>query len=213
MNPGDRLALVADTHTYQAGLPALLNFFRRQGLRRLACLGDCQPEPFRPWLEQGPEYRLYWIFDVNGPELPEATGTGPALELPGQVYLSHTRATLWTHFKDRISDYQGKTAAGRPPLLLCHGHTHVPSFTRFTPPASQLLYINDAVRPQQFQANQVCLSLEADSVYLIVPGAFTLEEGRFPAFSFAVLDLAAARLAMVSLRELGSLESLELFPA
>ena len=213
MNPGDRLALVADTHSYQAGLPPLLSFFQRQGVRRLACLGDCGPEPFRPWLLQGPEYRLYWLFDVNGPELPEATRSGMALELAGGIYLSHTRATLWSHFKDRISAYQSNRGVGRPPLLLCHGHTHVPGVTLYTPPVSKLLYINDAVRPQQFQARQACLSLAPDSVYLIVPGAFTLEEGRFPAFSFAVLDPTASRLAMVSLKKLASLESLELFPA
>jgi predicted phosphodiesterase len=212
MNPGDRLALVADTHSYQAGLSPLLSFFQRQGVRHLACLGDCNPEPFRPWLQQGPEYRLYWIFDVNGPEMPEATRTGLALELAGGVYLAHTRSTLWSHFKDRISAQQANRGAGRPPMLLCHGHTHVPSVTLYTPPVSKLLYINDAVRPQQFQARQACLSLAPDSIYLIVPGAFTLEEGRFPAFSFAVLDLAASRLVMVSLKELASLESIELFP-
>ena len=50
----DRLALVADTHAYLAGLPQLLDFFRHQGIRHLACLGDCPPEPFRPWLEMAP---------------------------------------------------------------------------------------------------------------------------------------------------------------
>jgi len=206
----DRLALVADTHLYEAGLPALLTFFRRQGLRHLACLGDCLPEPFLPWL-QDPEDRLYWVFDVYGPQMPEATLSSEALELPGPVFLAHTRALLWTHFKDRIHQYQG--SRGRAPLLLCHGHTHVPSVTRFTPPSSPLLYINDAVRPHEFRPRQACLELEPDSVYLIVPGAFTLEEGRHPAFSFAVLDLALRRLAMVSLRDLAHLESLELFPA
>jgi predicted phosphodiesterase len=208
----DRLALVADTHAYQAGLPYFLTFLQRQGLSRLACLGDCLPGPFRPWLRMGPGHRLYWIFDVHGPEMPEATRTGVALELAGSVFLAHTRATLWSHFKDRIAAYQQARGRGRAPLLLCHGHTHVPSVTLFTPPVSQLLYINDAVRPQQFQPQQACLTLEPDSIYLIVPGAFTLEEGRHPAFSFAVLDLAASRLAMVSLKDLAPLESLELFP-
>jgi len=208
----DRLALVADTHLYQAGLPALLAFFHRQGLRHLACLGDCLPEPFRPWLQMDPGCRLYWVFDVYGPEMPEATLSGVALELPGQVFLAHTRALVWTHFQDRLHAYLGARTRGRAPLLLCHGHTHVPSVTRYTPPSSRLLYINDAVRPQEFQARRACLELEPDTVYLIVPGAFTLEERRHPTFSFAVLDLAARRLAMVSLRDLASLESLELFP-
>ena len=79
----ERLALVADTHAYQAGLPALLAFFRDQGLRHLACLGDCPPEPFRPWLHMDPGNRLYWVYDVFGPQLPEATGCGVALELEG----------------------------------------------------------------------------------------------------------------------------------
>ena len=35
----ERLALVADTHAYQAGLPALPAFFKDLGLRLLACLG------------------------------------------------------------------------------------------------------------------------------------------------------------------------------
>ena len=208
----DRLALVADTHAYQAGLPLLLDFFRGQGLRHVACLGDCLPDPFRPWLKAHRDNRLYWVFDVYGPEMPEATLSSEALELPGPVFLAHTRALVWTHFKDRIHDYQAGQIKGRPPLLLCHGHTHVPSVTRFTPPGSRLLYINDAVRPQEFRPRQACLTLEPDTVYLIVPGAFTLEEGRHPAFSFAVLDLTARRLAMVSLRDLARLDSLELFP-
>ena len=83
-----RLALVADTHAYRAGLPLLLGFFQRQGLRHLACLGDCQPEPFRAWLEMDPGNRLYWVYDVFGPQLPEATtcGAGPGIgraDLPG----------------------------------------------------------------------------------------------------------------------------------
>ena len=209
----DRLALVSDTHTYIAGLPRLLNFFQRQGLRRLACLGDCPPEPFRPWLNMGRHHRLYWVFDVYGPELPDATASGIALALNHRVFLAHTRALLWTHFKEVIHAYEGIAPSGRPPLLLCHGHTHVPCVTRFTPPASRLVYINDALRPQEFRARRACVTLEPDTIYLIVPGAFTLEEQRYPAFSFAVLDLEASRIAMVSLTELDSLESLELFPA
>lgn len=206
-----RLALVADTHSYQDGLPSLLAFFKGQGLTQLACLGDCLPAPFHPWL-QDKNHRLYWVYDYYGPEFPGATLSGMALELPGHLYLAHTRALLWTHFRDRIHAYLQSKETGRPPLLLCHGHTHVPSVTRFQPPASRLLYINDSVRPQEFQARQACLSLEADTAYLIVPGSFTLEEGRYPAFSFAVLDLENQRLAMISLKELAALDSLELFP-
>jgi predicted phosphodiesterase len=208
----ERLALVADTHAYQAGLPALLAFFKDQGLRHLACLGDCPPEPFRPWLRMDQRHRLYWVFDVYGPEMPEATRCGIALNLFDQIYLAHTRAFLWTYFKDRISGYERGARTYRPPLLLCHGHTHVPCVTRFTPPFSRLLYINDAVRPQEFQARQACLTLDPDTTYLIVPGAFTLEEQRHPTFSFAVLDLVSSRVAMVSLKDLRHLESVELFP-
>jgi hypothetical protein len=97
-------------------------------------------------------------------------------------------------------------------MLLCHGHTHVPSLTLFQPPASRLLYINDALRPQEFRPRQACVPLESDAIYLIVPGAFTLEENRYPTFSFAVLDLDARRVAMVSLQNLAPLESCEIFP-
>lgn len=208
-----RLALVADTHTYRAGLPLLLAFFQRQGLRHLACLWDCQPGPFRPWLEMDPENRLYWIYDVFGPQLPTATTNGVAQELAGRIFLAHTRALIWTHYNERVRAYSRGTRSYRPPLLLCHGHTHVPSVTRFAPPFSRILYSNDAVRPREFQPRQACLDLSPDTVYLIVPGAFTLEEERYPAFSFAVLDLEASRLAMVSLRDLDALDEVELFPA
>lgn len=209
----DRLALVADSHAYQAGLPQLLYFFQNQGIRHLACLGDCPPEPFRPWLEMDAGHRLYWVYDFHGPEMPEATGCGDALELEGRIFLAHTRAILWTHFKDRVHAYQQSRTVARPPLLLCHGHTHVPSVTRYTPPFSRLLYVNDALRPQEFQARQACLTFEPDTIYLIVPGAFTMEEGRHPTFSFAVLDVLESRIAMVSLKDLADLESTELFPS
>lgn len=208
----NRLALVADTHAYRAGLPSLLAYFQRQGLRHLACLGDCQPEPLRAWLEMDPEHRLYWVYDVFGPQLPEATACGVALELESRIFLAHTRALVWTHFNERVRAYGRGARTCRPPLLLCHGHTHVPCVTRYTPPFSRLLYTNDAVRPQEFQARQACLELEPDTTYLIVPGAFTLEEERHPTFSFAVLDLIESRVAMVSLRNLEVLETVELFP-
>ncbi|HZE20704.1 MAG TPA: hypothetical protein VE082_01505 [Desulfobaccales bacterium] len=203
---------MADTHAYQAGLPALLAFFKDQGLRHLACLGDCPPEPFRPWLTMHPENRLYWVYDVFGPQMPEAAACGISLELEGRVFLAHTRAFLWTYFKERISAYEQGARTYRPPFLLCHGHTHVPCVTRYTPPFSRILYINDALRPQEFQARQACVRLEPDTIYLVVPGAFTLEEQRFPTFSFAVLDLVYSRVAMISLRDLAGLQSVELFP-
>jgi predicted phosphodiesterase len=205
-----RLALVADTHTYRDGLLVLFAFFERHGITHLACLGDCPPEPFLPWL-QNPEHRLFWVYDFYGPEMPEATRSAMALELEGRIFLAHTRALLWTHFKEQIHAYLEGSDSGRPPLLLCHGHTHVPSLTHFQPPASRLLYTNDALRPQQFRPRQACISLKFDAIYLIVPGAFTMEEGRYPTFSFAVVDLDNHRLAMVSLRDLQPLESLELF--
>lgn len=208
----ERLALVADTHSYQAGLPALLDFFQSQGLHHLACLGDCPPEPFRPWLTMDPRNRLYWVYDVFGPQMPEATACAIALELEGRVFLAHTRAFIWTHYNERIRAYGHAPHNYRLPLLACHGHTHVPCVTRFTPPFSRILYSNDALRPQEFQARQACLSLDPDTTYLIVPGAFTLEEQRHPTFSFAVLDLTTSRVAMVSLKDLRDLPSVELFP-
>jgi hypothetical protein len=190
----------------------LLAYFKDQGLRHLGCLGDCPPEPFRPWLAMDPGNRLYWVYDVFGPQLPEATGCGIALELEGRIFLAHTRALIWTHYNERIRAYGHGAHTYRPPLLACHGHTHVPCVTRYTPPFSRLLYTNDAVRPQEFQARQACLSLEPDTIYLIVPGAFTLEEQRHPTFSFAVLDLVSSRVAMVSLKDLRDLAAVELFP-
>jgi hypothetical protein len=189
----------------------LLAFFQGQGLSDLACLGDCPPEPFLPWLK-GKNHRLYWVYDFFGPELPEATLSAMALELPGNVFIAHTRALLWTHFKDRIHAYLDACETGRPPLLLCHGHTHVPSLAHFRPPVHRLLYINDAVRPQEFRPRQACIELEPDTAYLLVPGAFTLEEGRHPTFSFAILDLETRRVAMISLKDLAALDAVELFP-
>jgi predicted phosphodiesterase len=205
-----RLALVTDTHSYQAGLPRLLAFLQGQGLTDLACLGDCPPDPFRPWLDR-PQNRLYWVYDFYGPEMPEATASAMGLELPGNIFIAHTRALVWSHFREKIHAYLESQDSGRPPLLLCHGHTHVPSLTHYKPPAHRLLYINDAVHPREFRPRQACIELEADTAYLLVPGAFTLEEGRYPTFSFAVLDLERWRVAMVSLKDLEGLEELELF--
>jgi predicted phosphodiesterase len=206
-----RLALVADTHTYQDGLPRLFRFFEGQGIQHLACLGDCPPKPFRPWLKSNPLHRLFWVYDFHGPKMADASRCAMALDLDGQVFLAHTRALLWTHFKTQIHVYLEAPPSGRPPMLLCHGHTHVPSLTLFQPPASRLLYINDALRPQDFRPRQACMALNHDAVYLIVPGAFTMEEERYPTFSFAVVDLEKHRLAMVSLKDLAPLEGLELF--
>jgi predicted phosphodiesterase len=206
-----RLALVADTHTYQDGLPTLFRFFERHGITCLACLGDCPPEPFRPWLQNHPHHQLFWVYDFHGPEMSDATRCAMALEVEGRIFLAHTRAILWTHFKDQIHAYLDDTETGRPPMLLCHGHTHVPSLTLFKPPASRLLYINDALRPQDFRPRQACVTLEQDAIYLVVPGAFTMEEGRYPTFSFAILEMESRRLAMVSLQDLAPLESLDLF--
>ncbi len=202
---------MADTHTYRAGLPALFAFFQSQGLTDLACLGDCPPEPFRAWLRGHPTRRLYWVYDFHGPDLPEATQSGMGLSLPGNVFIAHTRALVWTHFKRELASYLAGPASGRPPLLLCHGHTHVPSLAYYRPPQHRLLYINDCLRPQEFRSRQACIQLEPDSVYLVVPGAFTLEEGRYPTFSFAVVDTAAWRVAMVSMRDLREMEQIELF--
>ncbi len=202
---------MADTHAYQAGLPALFAFFGAQGITALACLGDCPPAAFRPWLAGRPNRRLYWVYDFHGPQMPEATACGMGLALPGNVFIAHTRALVWTHFKHELNAYLAASPSGRPPLLFCHGHTHVPSLTDYRPPAPRLLYINDALRPQAFKSRRACIQLEPDHVYLLVPGAFTLEEGRYPTFSFAVLDLERYRVALVSMRDLRELEGLELF--
>ena len=90
-----------------------------------------------------PENRIYWIYDVFGPQLPEATANGLALELAGRVFLAHTRALIWTHFNERIRAYGHGARTCRPPLLACHGHTHVPCVTQFAPPFNRLLYINE----------------------------------------------------------------------
>ena len=88
----ERLALVADTHTYQAGLPALLAFFKDQGLRHLACLGTVPRSPSGPACRWTPATESTWVYDVFGPQMPEATGCGIALELEGRIFLAHTRA-------------------------------------------------------------------------------------------------------------------------
>ena len=71
-------------------------------------------------------------------------GCGIALELEERIFLAHTRALIWTHYNERIRAYGHGVHSYRLPLVACHGHTHVPSVTRFTPPYSRLLYTNDA---------------------------------------------------------------------
>lgn len=209
---GEILALLADTHEYQAGLPPLFEFLQRCGIRRLACLGDCPPEPFADWLEMGPQQELYWVYDVHGPEFPLATRNGLALDLDnGQVIMAHTRATAFIHFKPRISGYLHGEPGHRPPLIICHGHTHTPSLSRYGRRLNRIIYTNLAVRPYLFQRQHAYIELQPDSIYLVVPGAFTLEEGRYPTLSFALLDLARRRLEMISLLDISELEGLELF--
>ncbi len=210
--PEGVLALLADTHDYRAGIPALLAFLRRWGIRRLACLGDCPPEPFAPWLALGPAQELYWIYDVHGPDLPAARRRGLALAVDdGQVIMAHTRATAFIHFKPRISSYLHGEKADRPPLIVCHGHTHTPSLSRYGRRLNRIIYSNLAVRPYLFQRQHAYIELQPDSVYLVVPGAFTFEDGRFPTLSFALLDLPRRRVEMISLLALKELETLELF--
>ncbi|AEB10340.1 metallophosphoesterase family protein [Desulfobacca acetoxidans] len=201
------LALIADTHLYQAGLPFFFDFLQRQQIHQLACLGDCQPEPFRHWLALHPHCKLYWVYDVFWPELPEATGNGMALDLAGRIFLAHTRATAFIRFKDSVSTYKKEPPSGRAPLIICHGHTHTPSVTRFGRSLNQILYINS---PHHFliQPRHELMHLENDAVYLIVPGAFTMEEGRFPTFNFALLDTDNHAVEMFSFTELTPLRSL-----
>lgn len=206
------LALVADNHDYHAGLPRLFEFFRRHRINHLACLGDCDPEPFLPWLEMAPEHRLYWVYDVDGHDLPQATLSGRALELEGRIFLAHTRATAFDYFKPQIAAYRQTPACGRPPLLVCHGHTHTPCVTRYGRTLNHHVYIHSAVRPYLFRPRRELLPLEWDTVYLIIPGAY-INVGHYLTLSFAVLDLERHALEMISLTDLDSLDSLELWPA
>jgi predicted phosphodiesterase len=93
-------------------------------------------------------------------------------------------------------------------MVICHGHTHTPSVTRFGHSLNQILYINSFTRHHSFQPKHEILQLSNDTVYLIVPGAFTLEEGRFPNFNFSLLDLENHEVEMFSLTSLAELETL-----
>jgi predicted phosphodiesterase len=202
------LALISDTHLYRAGLPLFFNFLQRHQIDRLACLGDCEAEPFLRWLLLHPDGELYWVYDVFWPDLPEATAHGMALALSGGIFLAHTRATAFIHFRDELAAYKNASTSGRPPMLICHGHTHTPSVTRFGHSLNQILYINSVIRHHSMQPRHELLQLANDTVYLIVPGAFTLEEGRFPNFNFSLLDLENHEVEMFSLTSLGELENL-----
>lgn len=202
------LALIADTHLYRVGLPLFFEFLARIQIRRLACLGDCEPEPFRRWLKLHPEHELYWVYDVYWPAMPEATANGRALKLGDRIFLAHTRATAVITYQKEIASYKHQSPAGRPPLLICHGHTHTPSVTRFGPRINQILYINSFSRPYRSRSRRQLLALEPDAVYLIVPGSFTLEEGRFPSFNFALLDLDRHWVEMFTLAEVQELTTL-----
>ncbi len=201
------LALISDTHNYRAGLPLFFHFLQRHGIHRLACLGDCDRAPFSQWLRFSPGRELYWVHDVYWPDLPEATAHGLAVALEGRVFLAHTRATAFVTFKEELAAYKQKPSTCRSPLLVCHGHTHTPSVTRFGHSLNQILYINTVVR-HQVAFRQEILPLAKDAVFLIVPGAFTLEEGRFPNLNFALLDLERDLVEMVSLTQAEELATL-----
>lgn len=202
------LALIADTHGFRDGLPPFFAFLTRCGVKKLACLGDCDPEPFRAWLEFNPAHELYWIYDVQGPEMPEATATGPALKLGEWIFLAHTRATAVLSHHQEIQAYKNRPPSGRPPLVICHGHTHTPSVTRFGPRVNQILYINSCVRPYLLRPRRQLVALEQDAVYLVVPGSFTLEDGRHPSFNFTLLDPARQLVEMFTLTDLGEFATL-----
>lgn len=213
MHPKGVVALISDTHLYRAGLPLFFSFLDRHGIIRLACLGDCETEPFLHWLQAQGGRQLYWVHDVFWPDLPEATAHGPSLVLDGRIFLAHTRATAVITFRDEIAAYKQALPSGRPPLLICHGHTHTPSVTHYGPSLNEILYINATTR-HEVHRRQELLSLAADAVYLIVPGAFTYEEGRFPNLNFALLDLDSQVVEMVTLPRPKYLDTLtSLLPA
>ncbi|MFP3867368.1 MAG: metallophosphoesterase family protein [Desulfobacteraceae bacterium] len=204
------MAVVSDTHGYWAGLPRLFECFRRHHIQRLACLGDCEAEPFDWWMDLDPRHELYWVYDVDGSDHPRATLTNPALALNHRIFLAHTRATAFDYFKSQIKAYKQAPPNGRSPLLVCHGHTHTPCVTRFGRTLNDLLYIHSVARPYLFQPRRECLQLALDTVYLIVPGAFTLEEGRYPTLSFAILDLDHHTVEMISLTDVNDLKTMQL---
>ena len=198
MYPTGVLALISDTHLYRDGLPWFFQFLARHGIKRLACLGDCEAEPFLHWLQASRGRELYWVHDVFWPDLPEATAHGLSVALGERLFLAHTRATAVVTFRREIAAYKQAPPSGRPPLLICHGHTHTPSLTRFGPSLNEILYINSTAGHEARPCQEV-FRLAADAVYLIVPGAFTYEEGRFPNLNFALLDPDSQIVEMVTL--------------
>jgi len=201
------LALISDTHLYRAGLPLFFDFLLRHRIKKLACLGDCEPELFYHWMVSEPGREIYWVYDIFWPDLPEATAHGMTIALESRIFMAHTRATAFIYFKEPLTHYKTGPASGRAPLLICHGHTHTPSVTRFGHSLNQILYINSAVRHQE-RFRQELLQLANDTVYLIVPGAFTLEEGRFPNFNFSLLDMDNNMVEMLSLKNLHEFNNL-----
>jgi predicted phosphodiesterase len=203
------LALISDTHLYRAGLPLFFDFLRQHRIYRLACLGDCEPEPFHHWMVAEPGREIYWVYDVFWPDLPEAAAHGMTVALNGRIFLAHTRASAFIQFREPLAAYKTVLPSGRPPLLICHGHTHTPSVTRFGHSLNQILYINSSARHQERSRHEL-LQLAKDTVYLIVPGAFTLEEGRFANYNFSLLDLEnhlVEMFSLINLREFGNLRS------
>jgi hypothetical protein len=93
------LALISDTHLYRAGLPLFFDFLQRHRIKKLACLGDCEPEPFYRWMVLEPGRELYWIYDIFWPDLPEATAHGMTVALENRIFLAHTRATALSILK------------------------------------------------------------------------------------------------------------------
>lgn len=192
------LALISDTHLYRAGLPRFFEFLARHGIQRLACLGDCETEPFLHWLQADPQRQLYWVHDVFWPDLPQATAHGLSVALSGRIFLAHTRATALVRYRQEVQAYKRAPATGRPPLLICHGHTHAPSLTHFGPSLNQIIYTN-TVHHRGSRQRQERFRLANDAVYLIVPGAYTYEEGRFPNLNLALLDVDHHLVEMITI--------------
>jgi predicted phosphodiesterase len=201
------LALISDTHLYRAGLPLFFDFLQRHRINQLACLGDCEPEPFYHWMVLEPGREVYWVYDIFWPDMPEARAHGMTVALNERIFLAHTRATAFIYFKEPLAAYKTAPSTGRAPLLICHGHSHTPSVTRFGHSLNQILYINSATR-YQGRSRQELIKLADDTVYLIVPGAYTLEEGRFPNFNFSLLNLEDNTVEMFSLTHLNEFDSL-----
>lgn len=202
------LALISDTHLYRAGLPLFFDFLDRYRISELACLGDCEPEPFHQWMLLKPGHRLYWVYDIFWPDLPEAAAHGMTVALHERIFMAHTRANAFIHFREPLAAYRSAPPSGRPPLLICHGHTHTPSITQFGHSLNQILYINSQAHHQGRPRHEL-FQLSNDSVYLIVPGAFTLEEGRYANLNFSLLDLKNNLAEMFTINNMAELANIE----